>query len=161
MDPLSRDLIRAEVDANNSRDDTLSYLASHGPGVERDWSHSDPATLHSSPSEGVTPTFTVRSMGCILRGERWLTGNQHTTQHELHPVELDRISRQRTQHQLTVGSRPDAAGRQRSTATIMTLGAGKPVPPRDEKEEYLVEFDGVDDPAHPQNWPFRTKYNFS
>jgi hypothetical protein len=32
------------------------------------------------------------------------------------------------------------------------------VPPRDTTESDVVEFDGVDDPEHPQNWPFRRKY---
>lgn len=139
MDTLSRDLIRAEVDANDNRPDTLTYLASHGPDIERDWSHSALSTLQTS-SDGVTPTYT------------------NATQQDLHPLEIDRISRQRTQHQLTVGSRPSVAGRQRSTATVTTLGAGKPLPPRDNSEGYIVEFEGVDDPEHPQNWAFGTKY---
>ena len=51
--------------------------------------------------------------------------------------------------------------KQRSTATIKTvatLGTDKPLPPADNKEEYAVEFKGADDPAHPQNWRFLTKY---
>ncbi|KAL7952490.1 major facilitator superfamily domain-containing protein [Trichoderma compactum] len=38
------------------------------------------------------------------------------------------------------------------------MGAGKPYPPDIlEKDGYIVEFDGADDPIHPQNWPMRTK----
>lgn len=38
------------------------------------------------------------------------------------------------------------------------MGAGKPYPPvLPEAEEYVVEFDGVDDPRHAQNWPMRRK----
>jgi DHA1 family multidrug resistance protein-like MFS transporter len=38
------------------------------------------------------------------------------------------------------------------------MGAGKPYPPAlPEREEYVVEFDGVDDPLHAQNWPMKRK----
>ena len=38
------------------------------------------------------------------------------------------------------------------------MGAGKPYPPMlPEMEEYVVEFDGFDDPRHAQNWPLRKK----
>jgi len=38
------------------------------------------------------------------------------------------------------------------------MGAGKPYPPPlPEREEYVVEYDGPDDPLHPQNWPIKRK----
>ena len=38
------------------------------------------------------------------------------------------------------------------------MGAGKEYPPLlPDREEYVVEFDGPDDPLHPQNWPMRKK----
>jgi DHA1 family multidrug resistance protein-like MFS transporter len=38
------------------------------------------------------------------------------------------------------------------------FGAGKPFPPPlPDREEYVVEFDGPDDPMHAQNWPLRKK----
>jgi hypothetical protein len=55
-DVLSRDIIRAEVEANNNRPDTVSYIATNGPDIERDWSHSEPS---STPSNGMTPMYTV------------------------------------------------------------------------------------------------------
>ena len=55
-DFLSRDIIRAEVDANHDRADTLDYIATHGPDIERNWSHSESL---SPFSHGVTPTYTV------------------------------------------------------------------------------------------------------
>jgi hypothetical protein len=151
-DRLSQDLIRAEVDANQDRQDTLSTIATHGPDIERDWSPL------STSSHTVTPTYTVRSPASP-RHALQLTWAQNATQATLHPLEIARISRSRTQHQLTVGSRPSNT-RGRSTATITTLGAGKPVPPRDTAEGDVVEFDGVNDPEHPHNWPFRYKYVF-
>lgn len=39
------------------------------------------------------------------------------------------------------------------------MGGGEPYPPEllGENEAYLVDFDGPDDPAHPQNWPMNTR----
>lgn len=38
------------------------------------------------------------------------------------------------------------------------MGLGKPMPPPlPAQEEYVVEFDGPDDPLHAQNWPMRKK----
>ncbi|KAL4870635.1 hypothetical protein BDV12DRAFT_184266 [Aspergillus spectabilis] len=71
---------------------------------------------------------------------------------ERHPTALSRIATQRSQHTATVGalrSRP-------SIKPLPEFGAGKPYPPPlPEKEEYVVEFAGPDDPLHPQNWPTR------
>lgn len=38
------------------------------------------------------------------------------------------------------------------------FGAGKPFPPPlPDREEFVVEFDGPDDPIHAQNWPLKKK----
>lgn len=38
------------------------------------------------------------------------------------------------------------------------MGANKPYPPPlPDREEYVVEFTGADDPLHAQNWPLRKK----
>lgn len=68
---------------------------------------------------------------------------------------LSRIETQRLQHQLTVGesvkSRP-------SKGPLPAFGAGKPYPPQlPNRDDYVVEFDGPDDPLYPQNWPLWTK----
>ncbi|KAL5086198.1 hypothetical protein Trisim1_009527 [Trichoderma cf. simile WF8] len=68
------------------------------------------------------------------------------------------LSRARTiesQHSHTVGV--PLAGRE-DAPPLPPMGAGKPYPPDLlEKDGYIVEFDGADDPIHPQNWPMRTK----
>ncbi|KIW11098.1 hypothetical protein PV08_10397 [Exophiala spinifera] len=150
MDTLDRDLIRAEVDANVNRPDTLSYIATHGPDMERDWADGE-STPDQTTTHGDLTNISTRSSFKL----------QHSNP-GLDPVELERISRQRTQHQGTMGRPADT--RRRSTATIRTvttLGAGKPVPPPDNKEEFVVEFEGVDDPEHPLNWPFSKKIAMS
>ncbi|KAL5362792.1 major facilitator superfamily domain-containing protein [Aspergillus floccosus] len=77
---------------------------------------------------------------------------------ERHPTALSRIATQRSQHSATVGalkSRP-------SRRPLPEFGAGKPYPPLlPEKEEYVVEFAGPDDPLHPQNWPTKKKIAMS
>jgi DHA1 family multidrug resistance protein-like MFS transporter len=45
-----------------------------------------------------------------------------------------------------------------SRKPLPEFGAGKPYPPPlPEQDEYVVEFDGPDDPLHPMNWPIRKK----
>lgn len=50
-------------------------------------------------------------------------------------------------------------GHGESKSDYLSMGGGKPHPPRlcGENEAYLVDFDGPDDPTHPQNWPMRTR----
>jgi DHA1 family multidrug resistance protein-like MFS transporter len=47
----------------------------------------------------------------------------------------------------------------RKDKNLPKFGGGKPYPPAlPEKEEYVVEFDGHDDPLHAQNWPVKKKF---
>lgn len=40
----------------------------------------------------------------------------------------------------------------------LSMGAGKPFPPiLPDADDYVVEFDGPDDPAYPVNWDFTVK----
>lgn len=72
-----------------------------------------------------------------------------------HPVELDRIETHRTQHGSTVGRTNTS---RKSKKLLPNFGGGKDFPPQlPAQEEYVVEFDGPDDPMHPQNWPLRKK----
>ncbi|KKK24302.1 putative MFS transporter [Aspergillus rambellii] len=73
---------------------------------------------------------------------------------ERHPTALSRIETQRSQHSATVGALRTRPPRK----PLPDFGAGKPYPPPlPDKEEYVVEFAGPDDPLHPQNWPIRKK----
>ncbi|KAF2632160.1 major facilitator superfamily [Macroventuria anomochaeta] len=77
------------------------------------------------------------------------------TELERHETALSRIHTQRSQHSGTVG----ASLRSRmSRKPLPAFGAGKPYPPPlPEREAYVVEFDGHDDPLHAQNWPLKKK----
>ena len=97
---------------------------------------SAPTSLHEVPTERASRVNTSRDA-------------------ERHPTELSRIHTQKSQHEGTVGR---GVRSRESRRPLPNFGAGKPYPPTlPAQEEYVVEFDGPDDPLHPQNWPFRKK----
>lgn len=68
---------------------------------------------------------------------------------------LSRVETQRLQHSHTVG---ESVTSRRSKLPLPAFGGGKPYPPPlPNREDYIVEFDGPDDPIYPQNWPLPTK----
>ncbi len=69
-------------------------------------------------------------------------------------LELERINTYRLQQHETIGSSRGRAPREQ----WLPLGAGKPYPPDlPNVEAYIVEFEGSDDPMHPQNWPMKRR----
>jgi len=76
---------------------------------------------------------------------------------------LNRVYTSKSQHSQTVGD--GARGglgvfRSRSSRSrpLPAFGAGKPYPPPlGNQEDYVVEFDGEDDPLHAQNWALGKK----
>lgn len=82
----------------------------------------------------------------------------HSTQADLERrhTSMSRIQTARTQHSGTVGRGPRD---KECNKPLPSFGYGKSYPPPlPAKEEYVVEFDGPDDPLHAQNWPFKKKY---
>ncbi|KAF2667798.1 major facilitator superfamily transporter [Microthyrium microscopicum] len=78
---------------------------------------------------------------------------------EKNETAMSRIHTQRTQHSSTVGA---TLRSRQSRAPIPKMGAGKPYPPAlPDREEFVVEFDGVDDPMHAQNWTLKRKLTTS
>jgi len=72
-----------------------------------------------------------------------------------HPTAIKRVQDHRLQHAKTVGSSKFS---QIDLETLPSFGGGKPYPPPlPDREEYVVEFNGHDDPTHAQNWPMKTK----
>ncbi|KAI6781530.1 putative transporter [Emericellopsis cladophorae] len=142
-DNVDLSLMAAERDASPER---FRRRASHE--IERVLSASSASSSSSTSTAPDHPQFT-RNMSRI------------STQNDLerHPTELSRIHTARSQHQSTVGS-----GIRSRTSTraekkpLPPFGAGKPYPPPlPAQEEYVVEFDGPQDPLHAQNWPLRKK----
>lgn len=89
------------------------------------------------------------------------TSTQFKAQHDL---EREDSASARTQtdeyqnHNMSSETRNGNENR-KLTSGYLSMGRGKPYPPEllGENEAYLVDFDGPDDPSHPQNWPMRTR----
>jgi len=140
LDAVDRDLIEAEQQASPQR-----YRQRASDEIERVASASSASTTSSS---GGSRTASAR---------RALAMSRLSTQRDLerHPTELDRIQTARSQHSTTVGRTVTSRTPKRP---LPGFGAGKPLPPPlPAQEEYVVEFDGPDDPLHAQNWPLRKK----
>lgn len=134
-DNVDRGLAAAERDATSPR---IDYEDRRSEEIER------VATASSSSSEH------THHQGAIL--------NRVETQRDLerHQTELSRIQTARSQHSNTVGR--DARGKVWKRP-LPNFGGGKPYPPSlPNQEDFVVEFDGPDDPLHAQNWPLKKKY---
>ena len=119
-----------------------SKTAENGERLSRTVSSSASSTTSSASSIRQVPTELASRVGTSRDVER-------------HPTELSRIYTQKSQHEGTVGR---SLKSRESRRPLPNFGAGKPYPPTlPEQEEYVVEFDGPDDPLHPQNWPIKKK----
>ncbi|KAG9525679.1 MFS general substrate transporter, partial [Aureobasidium melanogenum] len=148
--------------ADNERDASPERF---GP-IERHESHELPIATRrrSSVSSQSGSSVRLQEMGRSI--SRVETQHENEADLERHPTALSRIQTGRSQHSATVGaSGAEGSGfgvfRTRSSKTSRPLpafGGGKPYPPPlPEREEYVVEFDGPNDPMHAQNWPFKKK----
>ncbi|TDZ23370.1 putative transporter [Colletotrichum orbiculare MAFF 240422] len=141
MDEVDREIAAAERAASPQQ---YHGRASHE--IERVLTGSSSSSSSSSVSNGPRPFSRVG------------TGmSRVSTQNDLerHPTALSRIATARSQHSNTVGR---SIKSRQSTRPLPAMGAGKPFPPPlPEQEDYVVEFDGPNDPLHAQNWPLKKK----
>ncbi|KAH7080384.1 major facilitator superfamily [Paraphoma chrysanthemicola] len=145
----------------NERDASPTRFPSSNPEKEIEEQHEPIARTATVSSSGSTSTTSSdashaeRDAGHMSR-----IATQRDTEGELaerHPTALSRIQTQRSQHSTTVGGGLRSRTRD-SKRPLPAFGAGKPFPPPlPEREEYVVEFDGPDDPLHAMNWPIRKK----
>ncbi|MCJ1379025.1 hypothetical protein MMC17_002124 [Xylographa soralifera] len=141
MDIVDRDLEKAERGASPER----------FPGRKpEEYEHVQRSTTSSTSSSGSTA-----SSRSVVREEIGISRMNTQRDLERHPTELSRIQTQRSQHIGTVGR---SLTSRESRKPLPKFGGGKPYPPPlPAQEEYVVEFDGPDDPCHPQNWPLKKK----
>ncbi|KAJ8112631.1 hypothetical protein ONZ43_g5349 [Nemania bipapillata] len=144
LDEVDRELIRAENDA-------LSGISP--PPAHRRASNE---IEHVASASSVLTTSS--SEDADLSEHRISMARIPTSQDlERHPTELSRIHTALSQHESTVGRDPRSKSRD-SGKPLPAFGGGKPLPPQlPDREAYVVEFDGPDDPYHPQNWPLKKK----
>lgn len=143
MDNVDRAVEKAERDASPNR---FQQYTPAGEPIER------VATSSSSSSATSATSQTARDEINMSRQptQRDIMGTM-----ERSATVMSRIQTQRSQHSATVGA---SLKSRKSTKALPAFGAGKPYPaPLPNREEYVVEFDGEDDPLHAQNWPIKKK----
>jgi DHA1 family multidrug resistance protein-like MFS transporter len=146
MDASDRIISKAEEDASPER-----FPVHNEKAIEE----------HEPIARTATGSTSSSSSSDASAAERDAAMSRQPTQHddvsnlERHATAMSRIHTQRSQHSGTVGA---SLKSRTSRKPLPAFGAGKPFPPPlPEREEYVVEFDGPDDPLHAQNWPMRKK----
>ena len=143
MDIVDRDLEKAERDASPER------FPDGTPKTEKQLKRE---TVSSNLTSSSTSSASSAS---VVREEMAFSRTPTTQDLERHPTELSRIETHRTQHSTTVGR--TITSRQ-SKKPLPNFGGGKDYPPPlPAQEEYVLEFDGPDDPLHPHNWSLKKK----
>jgi DHA1 family multidrug resistance protein-like MFS transporter len=119
----------------------------------------DAAPRRSEEIERVISASSV-SLSSSESTHRGVGLNRVETQRDLerHQTELSRIHTARSQHSNTVGRDIKSVKSSKWSRPLPNFGAGKEYPPLlPNQEDYVVEFDGPDDPLHAQNWPLKKK----
>ena len=158
------DIVRAQRDADPERyrsfDPTDAFRRHHLDPRQKAQEKAQDDGAPASPRESVESAESAESVemqpiaGAGAPMSRTQTQTERINTLESHPTALERIETHRGQHLTTVGSLRARSSRK----PLPNFGAGKAYPPGlPEKEEYVVEFDGPDDPIHAQNWPMRRK----
>ena len=107
--------------------------------------------------DSASTTSSSSSEGSAVRRETGMSRLETQADLERHPTVLSRIQTAKSQHAGTIGRTTTTKSRD-SRRPMPEMGLGKPYPPPlPEREEYVVEFVGPDDPLHAQNWPMRKK----
>jgi MFS transporter, DHA1 family, multidrug resistance protein len=136
LDEVDRELIAAEDDAAGRPPQRASNEVERVVSASSVSTDSDDGDAAARRQVGMSRVSTQRDL-------------------ERHPTELSRIHTARSQHSETIGG---GLRSRQSRKPMPAFGAGKPFPPPlPDQEEYVVEFEGPDDPYHAQNWPFRKK----
>ena len=165
MDEVDRELKRAEVDAQRREPTGPSAPMSPSQAPQRASSEVErvvsASSVSTSSSEGARSRAAAAAAAGNGDGSNGVSMSRIPTSRELerHPTELSRIATIRSQHDATVGRSIGSRTRSRRNSTpLPAFGGGKPLPPPlPNQEDYVVEFDGPDDPYHAQNWSLKKK----
>lgn len=152
MDASDQYVERAERDASPGR-----FPPARALNPEKIEQHEEIERVHTTSSAATSLTSSSDASEVERDGgmSRYPTQRDEVVDLERHPTALSRIHTQRSQHSETVGG---SLKSRTSRKPLPAFGAGKAYPPPlPEREEYVVEFDGHDDPLHAQNWPLRKK----
>jgi DHA1 family multidrug resistance protein-like MFS transporter len=131
-------------------------------------STSTTSTSSAASEQRLEEIRTQNAPGSLNRRVTASTAGENSTLHrhptERHPEAITRIETHRSQHRTTVGGNATPSrltstiSRRKTNRPLPDMGAGKPFPPvLPDQEEYVVEFDGADDPRHAQNWTMSKK----
>ncbi|KAF2761926.1 major facilitator superfamily [Pseudovirgaria hyperparasitica] len=147
MDIVSRDLEKAEEDARRG-----STQPHHQPDAREALVRTVTGMTSSTDSSSGSEEEGRETHGGMSRVQ---TQRDDGPELERNPTALSRIQTGRSQHGGTVGA---SLKSRQSTKPLPDFGGGKPYPPPlPDREEYVVEFDGADDPLHAMNWPLKKK----
>lgn len=155
MDVVDRELEKAERDASPER--FPDSFPAEAPKKAEQVNDLNPGSAKIEKRDMATSLGSTASSSSASIVREPIGMSRVNTQRDLdrHPTELDRIETHRTQHGTTVGRTVTS---RKSKKPLPNFGGGKEYPPPlPAQEEYVVEFDGPDDPMHPQNWPLRKK----
>ncbi|OAL02036.1 MFS general substrate transporter [Phaeosphaeriaceae sp. SRC1lsM3a] len=157
-----------EEEAVEKEEEVASPLSRHTTASSSSSSSSSNAA-HSARLEEIRTaqsgrTARTRDRAATVNSQASSGNILHLHPTERNPEAIRRIETHRSQHAGTVGAAPTTSrltqtlSRRRTEKPLPSLGAGKPFPPLlPDREEYVVEFDGAEDPLHPQNWPMNKK----
>ncbi|KAM3079316.1 hypothetical protein ACMFMG_005750 [Clarireedia jacksonii] len=152
MNEADREIIRNERDASPERFAAISPAQSPTSQQPRHPSHEiERIPTTSSTASSASTVSSMRSRPTMSRAP---------TQRDLerHPTVISRIQTAKSQHTGTVGRSTTGRSSKADRKPLPAMGLGKPYPPPlPEQEEYVVEFDGPDDPLHAINWPMKKK----
>ncbi|CBX92410.1 hypothetical protein IAQ61_006194 [Plenodomus lingam] len=154
MDASDRYIERAERDASPERFPTAPGHTDTGEKIEQ---HEEIERTHTASSAASSLSSSSDASAAERDGgmSRMATQRDDVLDLERHATALSRIQTQRSQHSQTVGA---SLKSRTSKKPLPAFGAGKPYPPPlPDREEYVVEFNGHDDPLHAQNWPMKKK----
>ncbi|KIW06857.1 uncharacterized protein PV09_02533 [Verruconis gallopava] len=144
LNEADREVVRNERDASPTM---FQEYTETGEAIERAETR---ASSESSSSDG-----SARQRQASLGMSRLPTESIIPGDMQRNETAMSRIQTQRSQHSNTVGA---SVKSRVSKKPLPPMGAGKPYPPAlPEREEYVVEFDGADDPLHAQNWTMKRK----